>query len=326
MNQKNIVIYQAENGTTQLEINLQKDTLWLNLNQISQLFERDKSVISRHIKNIYQEDELTQSSTVAFFATVQKEGNREVKREIEYYNLDLIISVGYRVNSKRGTQFRIWATNILKQHIVQGYTINEKRLKEERQRLKDLQTAIDLVYRTVNELELKTDQTRELMQVIADFSSALTILDDYDHGRLKAESKSKGTNFVLSYEKAMAVIKTLKPDFDSSLFGNEKDESFKGSIGAIYQTFGGEDVYPSIEEKAANLLYFVTKNHSFSDGNKRIAAALFIYFLNEHHLLYTINNTKRIADGTLAALTLLIAQSKPEEKEVMVKVVSNLME
>ena len=325
MDKKDIILYQAEDGKIYVELNIKDETIWLNLNQIAELFGRDKSVISRHIRNIYKDEELNRSSTVAFFATVQNEGGREVKRDIEYYNLDLIISVGYRVNSKRGTQFRIWATNLLKQHLINGYTINEKRLKEQTQKLFDLQNTIKILERTIENQVKELDEAKGLLKVISDYSYALTILDEYDHQDVKIRDTTKRGAYILTYEEAVEVINSMKTEFSSGLFGNEKDESFKGSLGAIYQTAFGEEVYQSIEEKGANLLYFIVKNHSFSDGNKRIAAAIFIYFMNRNGILYRKDGNKRIADNTLVAITLMIAESRPQEKDIIVKVLVNLI-
>lgn len=325
MDKKDIILYQAEDGKISVDVNIKDETIWLNLNQIAELFGRDKSVISRHIRNIYKDEELNRSSTVAFFATVQNEGGRKIERNIEFYNLDLIISVGYRVNSKRGTQFRIWATNLLKQHLINGYTINEKRLKEQTQKLSDLQNTIKILKRTIENQVKELDEAKGLLKVISDYSYALTILDEYDHQNVKMRDTTKREAYVLTYEEAVEVINSMKTEFSSGLFGNEKDESFKGSLGAIYQTAFGEEVYPSIEEKGANLLYFIVKNHSFSDGNKRIAAATFIYFMNKNRILYREDGSKRMADNTLVAITLMIAESRPQEKEIIVKVLVNLI-
>lgn len=325
MKNKEVILFKIEDGNISVDVNLVEETVWLNLNQLAELFGRDKSVISRHIRNIYDSQELNRESTVAFFATVQNEGGREVKREIEFFNLDLIISVGYRVNSKRGTQFRIWATNLLKQHLIDGYTINEKRLKEKNQKLIDLQSTIKILERTVENQKIEIDEAKGLLRVISDYSYALNILDEYDHQNVTLRDVTTKEAYVLSYNEAMAVVESMKTEFSSNLFGNEKDESFKGSLGAIYQSAFGEDVYPSIEEKASNLLYFIVKNHSFSDGNKRIAAAIFIYFMNRNKMLYKEDGSKRIGDNTLVAITLMIAESKPQEKDTIVKVLVNLI-
>lgn len=324
-NNGNIILYQTEDGKSRIEVTLCNDTVWLTTDQMAELFQRNKSTISRHIKNVFEDGELNPDSVVAFFATVQNEGRREIKRDIEFFNLDLIISVGYRVNSKRGTQFRIWATNLLKQHLIQGYTINEKRLKEQNQKLMDLQSTIKILERTVENQKVELDEAKGLLKVISDYTYALTILDEYDHQEVKLRDTTKKEAYLLTYEEAITVIESMKNEFTSSLFGNEKDESFKGSLGAIYQTAFGEEVYPSIEEKGANLLYFIVKNHSFSDGNKRIAAAIFIYFMNRNNMIYKEDGTKRIADNTLVAITLMIAESRPQEKDIIVKVLVNLI-
>lgn len=315
-----IVLYKNK-----LEVRLEKETVWLSLNQMADLFGRDKSVISRHIHNIFKTKELQRNSTVAFFATVQNEGGRSIERTIEYFNLDSIISVGYRVNSKRGTQFRIWATNVLRKHLVNGYTINEKRLKSAENKYKELQKSLQLLGNVVA-LERVSDETKGLIQVITEYSRALDILDDYDHQRLSAPKGTKQAQFELTYTEARKIIEAVKQKFkSSSLVGQEKDESFKGSIGAIYQTFDGKDVYSTVEEKAAHLLYFVTKNHSFVDGNKRIAAALFVCFLQKNGILLRKDKTRIIDNNALIALTLMIAASKPSEKDTMVKVILNLL-
>ena len=320
-----IIIYQTEDGQAKLDVRLEKETIWLNLNQIAMLFERDKSVVSRHIRNVYRERELAEQTTVAKFATVQTEGDRTVERSIEFYNLDVIVSVGYRVKSLRGTQFRIWATQVLKDHIVKGYTVNEKRLRDENARLKELQEAVDLLGRIIDQRQLAGQEAEGLLKVVADYSQALKLLDDYDYSRLIIGDVTENARFVLTYEAARSAIDKLAAGIDSTLFGREKDDSFKGSIGAIYQTFDGKEVYPSIEEKAAHLLYFVVKNHSFVDGNKRIAASLFLWFLDANGILYRKNGGKRINDNALVALTLMIAESRPEEKDVIIKVVVNLI-
>jgi prophage maintenance system killer protein len=315
-----IVLYQ-----NQMEVRLVKDTVWLSLNQMADLFERDKSVISRHLFNIYQINELDRKSTVAFFATVQKEGSRTIKRSVEYFNLDAVLSVGYRVNSKRGTQFRIWATNVLRKYLADGYVLNKKRLENQADKIKELQIAINLL-KNVAALENISNETRGVIEVIAEYTRALHILDDYDHEKLTFPKGTKRNLSILSYEEAKKIIIAMKNKYhDSKLVGLEKDHSFKSSIGAIYQTFGGKDVYPTIEEKAAHLLYFVTKNHSFVDGNKRIAAALFICFLHKNKILLKKDGSKRLDDNALAALTLMVAASKPAEKNIMIKVILNLI-
>ena len=308
-----------------LEVRLVKDTAWLSLKQMTNLFERDKSVISRHLNNIFKEKELNKRSTVAFFATVQNEGGRYVERNVEYFNLDAIISVGYRVNSKRGTQFRIWATNVLRQHLLDGYTLNEKRLRQQSAKIRDLREAVRLLG-NIALLEDVSDESKGIIRIIEEYSRALDILDDFDHQRLAVPAGTQKVKYALTYEEAKKIIGQMKARFkDSPLLGQEKDSSFKSAIGAIYQTFGKKDVYFTVEEKSAHLLYFVTKNHSFVDGNKRIAAALFVYFLQRNGILLRRDGSKRIDDNALVAVTLMIAASKPAEKDMLIKVILNLL-
>ncbi len=326
MSTDQIIIYQTPDGQTAIDVKLTENTIWLNQYQLSELFDTDRTSLTKHIKNVYQSGELNEDSTCAKFAQVQQEGARKIKREITHYNLDLIISVGYRVNSKRGTQFRIWANKVLQDYLVKGYALNEQRLKEQTQQFNSLKHTVQLLGNVLKSKELTSDEATGLLKVITDYSYALDILDKYDHQELTIEGTIDHQLFVATYEQAMQAIKGLKDKFGgSSLFGNEKDDSFKGSIGTIYQSFGDVDFYPTIEDKAANLLYFVIKNHSFSDGNKRIAAYLFVWFLEKNGLLYREDGSKRIADNALVALTLMIAESKPDEKDMMVKVVVNLI-
>ena len=313
-----ILIYRTGKGIPDIKVRLENDTLWLDMYQISELFQTDRTSIGRHIRNIYRSGELPEKSTCAKITQVQEEGNRRVKRQIKIYNLDMIISVGYRVNSIRGTQFRIWSNQIIKEHILKGYTKNENRLEE-------LKKTIKIVSRTAKYLPVY-DEAKGLFDVLSDYTLALDILDDYDHQRLKRVGSNKLVHFRVTYNEAKKAIEELRKKFGgSNLFGNEKDDSFKSSIASIDQTFDGVDLYPSIEEKAANLLYFVTKNHSFSDGNKRIAAWLFIWYLDKNQCLYNPDGTKKLTDNALVALTLMIAESKPEEKEMMINVVVNLI-
>ena len=326
MNKSQIEIYKIENGKTEISVNLDGDTVWLNLNQLTELFQRDKSVISRHINNIFKEEELDKTSTVAKFATVQIEGGRNTERQIEYFNLDVIISVGYRVKSKRGTDFRIWANKILKDYLIKGYSINEKRLLKQNEQLKELKESIKILGNVINQKELSGDESIGLLAIISDYAYALDILDQYDYQSLKIDETSGKEIYQLTYKEAIDQIKLVKQKHgNSDLFGREKDQSFESSVSTIYQTFDGEDLYPSIEEKAANLLYLVTKNHSFTDGNKRIAAFLFLYFLEKNGILYDEYGNKRIADNALVALTLMIAVSKTDEKETIVKIIVNLI-
>ena len=323
-NRGEIIIYRAEDNTIQLDVRMENETVWLNLNQMAMLFDRDKSVISRHIRDVFRERELSKEATVAKNATVQIEGGRAIVRQMDYYNLDVIISVGYRVKSQRGVQFRQWANRILKDYLVKGYAINEKLRREQ---LSDLRQLVQIVGRTMQSKSVESeDETQAIFDVVLDYTYALDTLDNYDYERLTVKETTPEERFHATYENAMQTISALREKFGgSTLFGNEKDDSFKSSIGQIYQTFGGKDLYPSVEEKAAMLLYLVTKNHSFSDGNKRIAATLFLWFLNNNGILYREDGTKRLADNTLVALTLMIAESRTEEKDTMVKVVVNLI-
>lgn len=319
-----IIIYQTPDGETAIDVKLENDTVWLTQYQISDLFKTDRTSIVRHINNIYKTEELSKESTCAKITQVQMEGKRQIKRNIDYYNLDMIISVGYRVNSKNATAFRKWATTILKNYIAKGYAINN-RLQEKN--YKDLKQLIHVIGRTMNNRQtLQGKEEKDLFDVVLDYTYALDTLDKYDYQQLEIKDTTKKEDFRATYDSAMQAIQELKEKFkSSSLFGNEKDDSFKSSINQIYQTFDGKDLYPSVEEKAAMLLYLVTKNHSFSDGNKRIAATLFLWFLANNNILYNKDKTKRIADNTLVALTLMIAESKSEEKDIMVKVVVNLI-
>ncbi|RYD83132.1 MAG: cytochrome C biogenesis protein CycH [Sphingobacteriales bacterium] len=322
-----IIIYQNKDKNAQVEVRLDAETVWLSLNQLADLFSKDKSVISRHLNNIYKDGELEREATVAKNATVQTEAGRKVNRTIEYYNLDAIISVGYRVNSKQGTQFRIWATKILKEHLVKGFTLNEKRLQQAETRYRELQNAVKFITQTVHEKQLRTDESQGILKVLQQYSHALELLDKYDHQQLEIGTGTQENIQKLSYKEAIKQIKRWQEIQNTGkLFGNEKDESFKSSLETIYQTFDGEELYPSLEEKAAHLLYFVVKNHSFSDGNKRIAAGLFAYFLDLNNALFRADGRKILEDNALVALTLLIAESKPEEKDMMVKVIVNLLQ
>lgn len=319
-----IEIYRSQDGSIQLNVKLENDTVWLTQSQMAELFGVDRTSIVRHIRNIYKSEELDQNSTCAKNAQVRTEGHRSILREIPYYNLDMIISVGYRVNSKNATSFRRWATSVLKQYLIKGYAINQQIKLDRYNELKDV---VRLMSRTVGLQEKVTsEEYGGLFNVISDYVYALDTLDHYDYQSLSIQKTTKEEQFRATYENAMEAINALKEKFGGSQwFANEKDDSFKSSIGQIYQTFGGEDLYPSVEEKAAMLLYLVVKNHSFSDGNKRIAAMLFLWFLNNNHVLYAEDGHKRIADNTLVALTLMIAESRTEEKDVMVKVVVNLI-
>ena len=323
-NRGEIIIYRAEDNTVQLDVRMENETVWLTQKQMADLFGVKKAAISKHVSNIFSQGELIPEATVSKMETVQIEGKRTIVRYMDYYNLDMILSIGYRVNSKRAIAFRQWSTKILKEFIVKGYAINEKLRREQ---LSDLRQLVQIVGRTVQSKAVESeDETQAIFDVVLDYTYALDTLDNYDYERLTVKETTPEERFRATYENAMQTIAALREKFGgSTLFGNEKDDSFKSSIGQIYQTFGGKDLYPSVEEKAAMLLYLVTKNHSFSDGNKRIAATLFLWFLNNNGILYREDGTKRIADNTLVALTLMIAESRTEEKDTMVKVVVNLI-
>ena len=322
MEQNQVVIYQTEDGQTQIDVRLENETIWLTQKQIAELFGTKRPAITKHLKNIYFSEELDETSTCSILEHMGNDGKQMYNTK--YYNLDVIISVGYRVNSKNATRFRQWANRILKEYILKGYAVNERLRKEQ---IGELRQLVGMLGRTIQSQPLlSTDETNALFEVVTDYTYALDTLDNYDYERLTIEKTTKQEVFHATYENAMQEINRLREKFGGSvLFGNEKDDSFKSSIGQIYQTFGGEELYPSVEEKAAMLLYLVTKNHSFSDGNKRIAATLFLWFLNNNHILYRKDGSKRLADNTLVALTLMIAESKTEEKDVMVKVVVNLI-
>ena len=306
-----ILFFETEDKQVKLPVNVENGSVWLNQNQIAKLFDRDIKTIGKHISTALKEELDNIESTVAEFATVQMEGNREVKRNVEYYNLDVIISVGYRIKSKRGVEFRRWANSVLKQYILTGYAVNDIRIRQ-----------LGEVIRIMTRPEKETD-SRQVLSVIEKYSSALDLLDAYDHQNMTRPEGNRAT-YVLSYEECMDVIQSMRFGDESDLFGKEKDDSFKGSIGNIYQSFGEIEIYESLEEKAANLLYFITKNHSFFDGNKRIAATMFLYFLDKNKALF-IDGQKKIEDAALVALTIMIAESRPEEKEMMISVVMNCM-
>lgn len=300
-----IVIFETEDNEVKLPVMVEDETVWLNQNQMIELFGRDQSVISRHIRNVFKEHEVDEKSNMHFLHIANSD------KPVAFYSLDVIISVGYRVKSKRGVEFRRWANSVLKQYILKGYAVNDNRIKQ-------LGEVIRIMKRTENELDSK-----QVLSVIEKYSNALDLLDSYDHQNMTRPEGNRAT-YVLSYEECKEVIQSMRFGDESDLFGREKDDSFKGSIGNIYQSFGGVDIYESLEEKAANLLYFVTKNHSFFDGNKRIAATMFLYFLDKNAALF-VDGKKKIEDSTLVALTIMIAESRPEEKEMMVSVVMNCM-
>lgn len=318
MQENEIIIYQTEDGQTQIDVHMKNETVWLTSRQMALLFDRDESNVRRHVINVFTEGELSRENNVHFLHV------NGVKKPVPFYSLDVIISIGYRVKSQRGTQFRIWANRVLKDYLVKGYAINNKVAI---QKYEELSQLVNVLGRTVKQQEtLTSDEATALVDVVAHYSYALDTLDKYDYQSLGISRTTSKELFRATYGNAMQAINELKEKFGgSTLFGNEKDDSFKSTIGQIYQTFDGVDLYPSVEEKAAMLLYLTTKNHSFSDGNKRIAATLFLWFMNNNGILYNANGSKRIADNTIVALTLMIAESRAEEKDTMVKVVVNLI-
>lgn len=325
-NRGEIIIYRADDNMIQLDVRMEQETVWLTASQMAMLFDRDVKTIRKHINNALHE-ELADEVVGAKFASTTPHGAMEGKtqtNEVMYYNLEMVTSVGFRVKSKRGIQFRKWANRILKDYLIKGFSVNEKLRREQ---LAELRQLVQIVGRAVQSKAIEnTDETQAIFDVVVDYAYALDTLDNYDYERLTVKETTPEERFHATYENAIQTINALREKFGgSALFGNEKDDSFKSSIGQIYQTFGGKDLYPSVEEKAAMLLYLVTKNHSFSDGNKRIAATLFLWFLNNNGILYREDGTKRIADNTLVALTLMIAESRTEEKDIMVKVVVNLI-
>ena len=304
-----LILFETEDRSVTLTVPVNQEMVWLSRNQMAELFDRNIKTIGKHINNALREE--LDNSTVAKFATVQNEGGREVERFIEYYNLDVIISVGYRVKSKRGVEFRKWANSVLRQYILRGYAVNNNRIAQ-------LGEVIQIMKRTQNSLDSK-----QVLSVIERYSTALDLLDAYDHQNM-SRPKGNVATYVLTYEECMNIIASMRFGDESDIFGKEKDGSFEGSIGNIYQSFEGQDLYPTLEEKAAHLLYFVTKNHSFLDGNKRIAATVFLYFLDRNGVLF-IDGEKTIDDHTLVALTIMIAESKPDEMEMMITVIMNCM-
>ncbi len=314
-----VVLYQTADGTVELDIRLEQESLWLNQKQMSVLFDKDTDTIGLHLRNIFKEGELDESTTTEESSVVQKEGNRQVSRKVRLYNLDAIISVGYRVNSKRGTQFRIWATRVLRDHVFKGYSVNQSRLR-------DLNQAVRLIVDTVERRDLSGDEAKALLRVVGEYNRALNLLDDYDHQRVDAPDTTSQVVYMLSYEESLRVVKQLRSRFEeSSVFGIEKDKGLESALGAVMQTFDGKDVYPSLEEKAAHLLYFLVKNHAFIDGNKRIAAALLLWFLERNNILTNSAGEFLISDAALVAMTLMIAESRPAEKDVLIRIVTHLL-
>jgi prophage maintenance system killer protein len=315
-----VMIYEDPEHRVRVDVRLAQDSIWLNLNQMAALFERDKSVISRHLRNVFREKELDRKATVAKFATVQQEGDRQVVRQVEYYNLDAIISVGYRVNSRRGTQFRIWATQVLGEHLVKGYTVNARRLKELRQ-------TIRVVAQMTEDHLIGSDEAAALLRLLRDYADSLALLDDYDYGRLTTVEGRTDQAQPLHVDEAWQVITTIREQLNTrELFGREREPGIlEGILAAVFQTVFGQDAYPTMEEKAAHLLYFLVKDHPFIDGNKRIGAALFLRFLDKNQRLYTTDGMRRISDETLVALTLLLAESQAKDKEALTRLVVALL-
>jgi len=326
LNKGEIVIYRSQDGQASLEVKLVEESVWLNQKQMSLLFDKDTDTIGLHLRNIFNEGELKESATAEESSVVQIEGNRRVKRKIRFYNLDAIISVGYRVNSKRGTQFRIWANQVLKEYIIQGYALNEKRLQMQIQKFEDLQKSVKLIGSVAQHKQLSSGEAEGLIQLVSEYAYAMEVLDRFDKKTLKIKNTSRKKLKKVTYSEAIKTVDELKEKLGGAdLFGREKDQSFQSSLNAIYQTIKGEDCYPSIEEKAAHLLYFIVKNHSFVDGNKRIAAFIFIWFLERNGILYKKDRSRLVADNALVALTLLIASSNPGDKDIIIKVIVNLI-
>ena len=316
-----IVIYKNNDGNIECSVNLRDNTLWLSLDQIATVFQKNKSTISRHIKNIFETEELDKDSVVAFFATTANDGKNY---SVAYYNLDMIISVGYRVNSKIATNFRKWATNVLKNYLTQGYAINEKLLSDKQEKIQTLQTTVSLITRSLTNQIETLDEAQQVAKILDNFAKGLDLLDNFDHKTLDIEGFTQKKAVIIPVKEFLSVINEMKSEFASDVFANPKDDSFESSVNQIYQTFGGNDCYPTLEEKAAMLLYLITKNHSFSDGNKRIAASCFLYFLEKNEILYK-NNLPIIDNGTLFALTILIAESNPKEMETMKQIVISVL-
>ena len=311
-----VVLFEAADGRITLDVRLSRDTVWLNQKQMADLFGRERSVITKHIRNAFKEGELESEAVRANFAHTAEDGKTY---QVEHYNLDVIISVGYRVKSLRGTQFRIWATGVLRDHLVKGYSVNANRLR-------DLNRAVRLIADTARRGDLSGDEAKALLAVVGDYNQALGLLDDYDHQRVAKPKSAGAVTHALGYEESLRIVEQLRSRFGASdIFGVEKDNSLAGALGAIMQTFGGEHLYPGLEEKAAHLLYFVVKNHAFVDGNKRIAAALFLWFLERNRALLKDDGTLRVSNAALVALTLMIAESRPDEKEVLVRIVMHLL-
>ncbi len=322
----NKIIFKPTKDNIELEVRLDDETVWLNQAQMAQLFDRDRDTISEHIQRVFKDGELEENPTTRNFRVVQNEGKRKVLRDVIHYSLDMIISVGYRVNSKKGTQFRIWATKILRDHIVQGYTINHRRLELEASKYKELQVQLQTLKKVYENKKIHEAEAKGLIKIITDYADGLTLIDKFDRNKLEIPASSTHKVQKINYENAINDINTLRNELKvGELFGQEKDDGFKSSLQTIFQTFDGKDLYISVEEKAANLLYLIIKNHSFVDGNKRIGSFIFIRFLDLNGMLYNADATKRIEENALVAIALMIAQSDPKNKDLMVRLVVNLI-
>jgi len=327
---KEIAIYNTKSGGPQIEVQFEDDTVWLTQAQIVKLFESSKGNISEHTKNIFKEGELDPKQTVRKSRTVKNEGKRLISRELEYYNLDLILSIGYRVNSKKGTQFRQWATQRLKDHLIKGFTLNKKRLRQYAQNLQDLTNAIKLIEKSGKTSDLNLSEVKGLLEIISNYAKSFALLNRFDSDSFEEHALNEKITYEIKYKEALTVISELKINLinrkeASDLFGNQKDDSFRGILGNIIQSFGGQYLYPSIEEQAAHLLYFIIKNHPFSDGNKRIGAFLFVWFLQKNKHRFKRSGEVKINDNGLTALALLVAQSDPNDKDLMIKLIVNLI-
>lgn len=314
-----ITLFRSQDGSVELDVSLEQETIWLSQAQMAELFGKDSDTIGLHVRNVFKDGELEESATTEESSVVRLEGKRKVRRKIRFYNLDVVISVGYRVKSKRGTEFRIWATNLIKAHLLRGYTENKKRLR-------DLKQSLSLASTVAQHQSLSGGEASALLQTVSEYAYALDLLDDYDHQRVVIRKTSRRKAKPVSYEEALELVEQMRQTFgDSAVFGREKDKSLSSSLSTIMQSFDGKDLYPSVEEKAANLLYFLVKNHSFVDGNKRIAAAVFLRFAEKNKLIYDKAGNKRIADNALVAMTLMIAASRPKEKDVITAMLTNLI-
>ncbi len=328
MSDSSLILYTAKDGSIQLEAKLVDETIWLSQGEMASLFDVKLPAISKHITNIYEEGELEKKATLSKMETVRKEGKRTVKRTVEYFNLDMIVSIGYRVNSKRATQFRIWATNVLKQHLTKGYTLNPHQLPAAK--MQELKSAVTLIKKAMEKKELSGDEASGLLKIITDYADTWLLLDQFDRAEIESPAKHRTTKYTLQYDEAMHIIGALKKNLlrqkqATEIFGQERGDALKRILGAIEQTFDGEHLYESIEQKASHLLYFLTKDHPFVDGNKRIAAFLFIVYLTKTHYFTGWNGERKFNDTALTALVLLIAESNPKEKDLIIKLIMHFV-